>query len=123
MKRRTRTCHPEPAGEGSPATRTIRPSGDPSSRFSPQDDTGCWTTGGWSCSIGPRLEREGSVAEVLRLGVAGLGMGAGRVIPEVAKLPFMAITAGADLRKHALDRFAEEFGAEAYTSIEEMCQS
>jgi phthalate 4,5-cis-dihydrodiol dehydrogenase len=63
------------------------------------------------------------MAEPLRLGVAGLGMGAGRVIPEIARLPFIRLTAGADLRKHALDQFQAEFGAAAFTSIEDMCAS
>lgn len=63
------------------------------------------------------------MAEVLRLGIAGLGMGAGRVIPEIAELPFMRLTAGADVRRHALDVFQEEFGAEVYENVEEMCQS
>ena len=63
------------------------------------------------------------MTDVLRLGVAGLGMGAGRVIPEIAQLPFIKLTAGADVRTHALEQFHEEFGAETYTSIEEMCHS
>lgn len=61
--------------------------------------------------------------DVLRLGIAGIGMGAGRVIPEIANLPFIKLTAGADRRRHALDVFQEEFGAETYDSVEEMCQS
>lgn len=61
--------------------------------------------------------------ERLRLGVAGLGMGAGRVIPEIAQLPFIQLTAGADLRPHAREQFHQEFGAEAFASVEEMCQS
>jgi phthalate 4,5-cis-dihydrodiol dehydrogenase len=50
-------------------------------------------------------------------------MGAGRVIPEIAHLPFIKLTAAADRRRHALDLFHEEFAAEVYESIEEMCQS
>ena len=63
------------------------------------------------------------MAEILRLGIAGIGMGAGRVIPEIASLPFIKITAGADRRRHALDVFQEEFGAETYENVEDMCQS
>src|SRR5437762_4740918 len=62
------------------------------------------------------------MADALRLGVVGLGMGAGRVIPEIAKLPFINVVAGADVRQHALDQFAQEFEAQTYTSVEAMCQ-
>ena len=61
--------------------------------------------------------------DVLRLGVAGLGMGAGRVIPKIAELPFIKLAAGADVRKHALEQFHDEFGGDTFTSIEDMCQS
>jgi phthalate 4,5-cis-dihydrodiol dehydrogenase len=50
-------------------------------------------------------------------------MGAGRVIPEIASLPFIELTAGADVRQHALEQFKEEFHAEVYSSVEEMCTS
>ncbi len=63
------------------------------------------------------------MADILRLGIVGLGMGAGRVIPEIAGLPFIKLTAGADIRPHALNQFRQEFGAETYANVEEMCQS
>ena len=59
----------------------------------------------------------------LRLGFAGLGMAAGRLIPEIARLPYIQLTAAADLRAHALERFHEEFKADVYNSVEEMCES
>jgi predicted dehydrogenase len=62
-------------------------------------------------------------SEVLRLGFAGLGMAAGRLIPEIAQLPYIKLTAAADLRAHALQRFQQEFKAEVYASVEEMCAS
>ena len=61
--------------------------------------------------------------DILRLGIVGVGMGAGRVIPELANLPFIKLTAAADVRQHALDQFKAEFGGETYLSVEEMCQS
>jgi len=59
----------------------------------------------------------------LRLGIAGLGMAAARILPEVAPLPFVRLTGAADLRGHALDRFEREFGARVFGSVEELCES
>jgi phthalate 4,5-cis-dihydrodiol dehydrogenase len=50
-------------------------------------------------------------------------MAAGRLIPEIARLPYIKLTAAADLRAHALGRFQQEFNAEIYKSVEEMCES
>jgi phthalate 4,5-cis-dihydrodiol dehydrogenase len=63
------------------------------------------------------------VTPQLRLGFAGLGMAAGRLIPEISRLPYIKLTAAADLRAHALKRFREEFTAEVFDSVEEMCES
>jgi phthalate 4,5-cis-dihydrodiol dehydrogenase len=63
------------------------------------------------------------VSKTLRLGFAGLGMAADRLIPEISRLPYIKLTAAADLRAHALERFRQEFNAEVYGSVEEMCQS
>jgi phthalate 4,5-cis-dihydrodiol dehydrogenase len=63
------------------------------------------------------------MSEVLRLGFAGLGMAAGRLIPEISQLPYIKLTAAADLRAHALKRFQQDFKAEVYNSVEEMCES
>ncbi len=64
--------------------------------------------------------------QVLRLGFAGLGMAVTRIFdekPGIAQLPYIRITAAADLRKDASERFQQEFNAEVYDSVEEMCQS
>jgi predicted dehydrogenase len=63
------------------------------------------------------------MAEILRIGFAGLGEAATRVLPQISKLPIIKLAAAADLRRDALERFREEFKAEVYPSIEEMCQS
>lgn len=63
------------------------------------------------------------MTEILRLGFAGLGAAATQVVPEIAHLPYIRLTAAADLRPAARDRFAQEFEAEAFESVEEMCQS
>lgn len=63
------------------------------------------------------------MAETLRMGFAGLGAAATQVLPEISELPYIKLTAAADLRTDALERFQEEFDAEVYTSVEEMCHS
>jgi len=50
-------------------------------------------------------------------------LGSARVIPEIARLDFLQLTAAADVRAHAAEHFAREFEAEAYTSVADMCSS
>ena len=61
--------------------------------------------------------------EILRLGFAGLGEAATRVLPEIVRLPYIKVSAAADSRPNALKTFREEFGGETYPSVEAMCQS
>ena len=61
--------------------------------------------------------------EVLRLGFAGLGEAATLVLPEIAELPYIRLTAAADPRPSALERFRADIGGQAFGSIEELCQS
>ena len=64
--------------------------------------------------------------KVLRIGVAGLGTGANNALTEVPGLaahPRVRLTAAADLRREALDRFASQFQAETFTSVEALCAS
>jgi len=61
--------------------------------------------------------------EALKLGIAGLSTAATWALREIVGLPYIQITAAADLRKDALDRFREEFKAEAYFDVKEMCRS
>lgn len=60
--------------------------------------------------------------DILRLGIAGLGMAQARVLPEIAKLPFLRIAAAADLRASAREEFKREFGAPAFDDVEAMCR-
>jgi len=60
---------------------------------------------------------------VLKIGFAGLGEAATRVLPEIVHLPYIKVTAAADARKRAREKFREEFGGHAYESVEELCQS
>ena len=61
--------------------------------------------------------------EVLRLGMAGLGVASTQILPPIAKLPFIKITAAADTRADAVAKFRAQYRAEGYTSIEELCAS
>jgi len=61
--------------------------------------------------------------KVLRLGFAGLGEAATRVLPEIAELPYIKLTAAADLRRNAVEKFRHDFRGEAYENIEQLCQS
>jgi phthalate 4,5-cis-dihydrodiol dehydrogenase len=63
------------------------------------------------------------MSEILRLGMAGLGVASTQILPPVAKLPFIKITAAADMRADAVAKFREQYRAEGYTSIEELCAS
>ncbi|MCH8198790.1 MAG: Gfo/Idh/MocA family oxidoreductase, partial [Chloroflexi bacterium] len=57
----------------------------------------------------------------LRLGIAGLGVGAMNMIPELHAHPKATIAAAADPRPHALDRFRADFGGPTFATVEEMC--
>lgn len=63
------------------------------------------------------------MAETLRLGFVGLGEAATMVLPDVLEMPFIKITAAADLRQDALERFRQEVKGQVFSSIEALCQS
>lgn len=63
------------------------------------------------------------MSKVLRLGFAGLGEAASRVLPEIMDLAYITVTAAADLRKNAREQFRREFGGEVYESVEALCES
>jgi predicted dehydrogenase len=63
------------------------------------------------------------VNEVLRLGIAGLGVASTQILPPMSTLPFIKITAAADLRTDALAKFREAYKGETFTSVEAMCAS
>ncbi len=60
---------------------------------------------------------------VLRLGLAGLGAGARNILSGVTSHKGFRVAAGADVREQATQRFAEEFGAKPFPSLEAMCDS
>jgi len=57
---------------------------------------------------------------ILRFGVVGLGRAATSMLPSLVHHPQVKITAAADLRRDALDKFRSEFGAEVYENAEEL---
>lgn len=61
------------------------------------------------------------MSKVLRLGIAGLGVASTQILPPISALPFVKITAAADVRKDALSKFRTAYGAEIFTSVEAMC--
>ena len=61
--------------------------------------------------------------EVLRLGVAGLGVASTQILPPISTLPFIKIAAAADTRTDALAKFGEAYKGETFTSVEAMCAS
>src|SRR5713226_4815421 len=61
--------------------------------------------------------------EPLRLGIVGLGEAVTEILPAYANDPRVKITAAADIRRSALERFAREFNAKAFERFEDLCQS
>jgi phthalate 4,5-cis-dihydrodiol dehydrogenase len=66
-----------------------------------------------------------AAGQPLRIGVAGLGVGASNALAEphgMRSHPHVKLAAAADPRPVARDRFAQEFGGETFADVEEMCQ-
>src|SRR5436190_21369227 len=59
----------------------------------------------------------------LRVGIAGVGPAGTGIMSAFAGHPHLELTAVADVRESAVARFREEYGAEAYLSVEELCKS
>lgn len=57
------------------------------------------------------------------MGMAGLGVASTQILPAVSKLPYIQVTAAADVRKDALEKFRREYDAEVFPSFDEMCKS
>ena len=63
------------------------------------------------------------MSQILRMGMAGLGVASTQILPSLAKLSYIKIAAAVDVRKDALGRFREEYGGETFDTVEEMCKS
>jgi phthalate 4,5-cis-dihydrodiol dehydrogenase len=62
-----------------------------------------------------------AVERKLRLGVAGLGRAFSLMLPTFAGDPRVALVAAADSRAEARARFAADFSAPSYATVEELC--
>jgi phthalate 4,5-cis-dihydrodiol dehydrogenase len=60
-------------------------------------------------------------APILRLGVAGLGRGFTVMLPTFTRDPRLSLVAAADLRAAARSRFAADFQAKTYATVEALC--
>src|SRR6476646_7942899 len=61
------------------------------------------------------------VERKLRVGVAGLGRAFLLMLPTLERHPNVRLVAAADPRAEARVRFAGDFGANVYASVEELC--
>jgi len=66
-------------------------------------------------------EKKVSKPRTLRIGIAGLGQAAASTLPEILSHPHIKLTAGADLRPEARDKFSTEFGGKVYQRVEDLC--
>jgi phthalate 4,5-cis-dihydrodiol dehydrogenase len=57
----------------------------------------------------------------LRLGVAGLGRAFTLMLPAFANDPRIALVAAADAREEARQKFARDFAARSYATVDELC--
>jgi predicted dehydrogenase len=55
--------------------------------------------------------------------MAGLGVASTQILPLISTLPYIKITAAADTRTDALQKFRETYHGEAFTSVAAMCES
>ena len=55
--------------------------------------------------------------------MAGLGVASTQILPPLSSLPYIKITAAADTRTDALEKFRAAYGGEAFDSVEAMCGS
>jgi phthalate 4,5-cis-dihydrodiol dehydrogenase len=64
-----------------------------------------------------------SQARPLRLGLAGMGVGASQLLPAMTTGEHVRLAAVGDVRQAALDQAAADYGVETHRSIEDLCRS
>jgi predicted dehydrogenase len=55
--------------------------------------------------------------------MAGLGVASTQILPPISALSYVKITAAADTRADALEKFRDTYKGEAFASVEAMCES
>ncbi|GAB7389144.1 Gfo/Idh/MocA family oxidoreductase [Bacillaceae bacterium] len=66
---------------------------------------------------------KGSDSPELRMGIVGLGIAGSALLPAIAKHPHVTVTAACGRNKERLERFASDYQAEVFCSVEELCRS
>ncbi|MFC3885496.1 Gfo/Idh/MocA family protein [Bacillus songklensis] len=59
----------------------------------------------------------------LRIGIVGLGIAGSALLPSIAKHPYVKVTAASGRNKERLEKFASDYQAEYYFSVEDLCRS
>lgn len=59
----------------------------------------------------------------LRFGIVGLGQASASTVPSIAGHPHALVSAAASARPEARDRFAQEYGAQTFETIQQLCAS
>jgi phthalate 4,5-cis-dihydrodiol dehydrogenase len=57
----------------------------------------------------------------LKLGIAGIGVGASEILPAMESAPNINLVAGADINPRVLETFHQRYGARTYDSVEKLC--
>ena len=57
----------------------------------------------------------------LKLGIAGIGVGASEILPAMEQIPEFELVAAADVNPRVLETFRQRYGAKTYDSVEKMC--
>ena len=63
------------------------------------------------------------MSRVLRMGMAGLGVASTQILPVLRQVEHIEIAAAADVRRDALDKFAQEYGAATFDDVNALCAS
>lgn len=60
---------------------------------------------------------------IINIGIVGLGIAGASMIPDILKHPKVRLIAASTRNKERLDKFAQDYNAETYFTIEDLCKS